>query len=475
MGEPSPPESVDLTSARAGLSTAPHDPGAHLAAAACYLRLSRLAAARQEYWRAAALGGDRRAVADGLCLTALADGDGRAAADTARPLHQEGDSRFTLYLAAGLAVQGHSAAAARLAARLSAADGADVGSRYAQAVLASAAHDHGGAIRACLLAQQAGQDFTPALLLLASMYLCQGNLVAEEQCYRRLYACDPTNPAFVHKLARVLLDGGNAEAALELVEDAHNRDVRTPALLVLRAEALMAARRYEQARRILERLATTDRYRAIAAPLVCACWARQGRYEALLQYAAGLPDETIRTGKVPALLAEAFSALGLHSEALARFRAHLAANPGDLDAKTQYGIALARAGEPGECEAIIWELDSSPCDPLALLFLRAVHEFHEHGSGEALFRQYLEQEPEDERAMHMLARSLARDAKGNLTKEAYQLLSAALKRNPRYAPAWLALAEEAQRRGDRGRTTEVVSRALGLGCDRRSFEEAGLA
>lgn len=196
-----------------------------------------------------------------------------------------------------------------------------------------------------------------SLALLGEILDAQGRTADAADAFRQALACDPGNASIVARLATILLTRNRIPEALELIERFISQNKETPALLLLRAQSLLAIGDHQRAipafRKAADLLPDSDSaWIGLAAAL-----ADDGQHvaaETAVKHAATHGHDNAQTRFV---LARVLLAQRRYEEAEAEFRNAIRLHPGYVQAHINLAETLWM--HTGDAKTVSDEIDAS--------------------------------------------------------------------------------------------------------------------
>lgn len=196
-----------------------------------------------------------------------------------------------------------------------------------------------------------------SLALLGEILEARGRSADAEAVLREALRCDPGNTLIATKLATALLSRNQAHDALDLIDVLISRNGATPALLLLRAQSLLAIGDHQRAIQAFQQTVTSVPANGTAWLGLAAALADDGQHaaaEAAIKRAAVHGHDNAQTRFV---LARALLAQQRYEEAESEFRNAIRLHPGYLQAHINLAETLWM--RTGNAKMVSDEIDAS--------------------------------------------------------------------------------------------------------------------
>ena len=196
-----------------------------------------------------------------------------------------------------------------------------------------------------------------SLALLGEVLETQERSADAEAVFRRALSCDPGNALIATKLATALLSRNQVHDALDLIDACISQNAATPALLLLRAQSLLATGDHQLAIPVFQQAVISNPASGSAWLGLAAALADDGQYaaaEAAVNRAAAHGYDNAQTRFV---LARSLLAQQRYEEAESEFRNAIRLHPGYLQAHVNLAETLWM--RTGNAKMVSDEIDAS--------------------------------------------------------------------------------------------------------------------
>jgi len=299
-----------------------------------------------------------------------------------------------------------------------------------------------------------------ALNLLGIVSAKQGQADNAEKYFRAALRANPSLAAAWLNLAKLYEERGDADRALQTLEDAGKRAPHEPRLLAEAADLLAAKENYTEAARLLETIPaqarTSDQWEMLGRVYLSAGSLPKAE-ESLRQVLSAKPDW------VPILRQLAGIALkeGEDRRAGEYMQRAVRVAPNSPDLLYEYAQVCLHNGFSGEAvrsmrRALL--LDSNRPEFLYLLG-QALMDTPDYHDALPYFKEYVEKRPDDANGEASLGWSLYLEQKFDESKHHFEK---AVEMNPNQEDAWYHLGMIAFESGDRERAIEILDRSVQL-------------